>query len=395
MSRRSSNHGGESTLDEVHSVTTMSQAPPSTSGASKRMGRGLDREPRHTPVESNRGVHFKQNANTTVKRLKSQSSSLVCCTAPLAAVFTLACVGVVAVFATITTVSSLAFSAQVDEGMRSTLSAAMQFSMKFTVDPLTTSDTFATELISKIQVAPERYACDDGGAASSDFHANLSNMNYFFDAAVHGLARWQVVPYLYQVRRSKRYTDASGAPTAIACMVAPTVKKLSLFVNNTQFDANYTGASDLKALYTATVPPSAFSVNVTAKSFVQTALNFRATGVSWVAETFRVTPDSELSTKYTYLRKIQDPTDPTADWTLGIDHNMAVLKLILLAGTPPYTSEDLSIPPTQIAGSHSTMYDMAANTLMRSTHDGVPVAQPSGALFPIWVISCCGSERGV
>ena len=105
----------------------------------------------------------------------------------------------------------------------------------------------------------------------------------------------------------------------------------------------------------------------------------QTSGSMWFA--LAATVHGVVETRYTYVEQVVDPSEPGARWAVGIDHDMDDLITYLLEGTPPLSLGDTHSVPTQVAGAHTTLYDMASGTLLASTHANMPAADADLHLY--------------
>ena len=306
----------------------------------------------------------------------AKSSSPPCCSIPIAVLFVITCIFVALVFTVVTLVSSLAMTNEVVTSVESSLATSLQGAMKYVTDPLLKSQQYVMQLKEMIELRPETYACDD---SIVQFPGNSSTVNFLFQIGMYGLHRKDLYN-VFQTRVSKRFLKPDGSgPAGICCVISPGRSYLQLYLNNTQvLDRNING-SYLNTL--STQPGTSIkAVDVTTLALYRGAVQTTTTG--WISDSIApsVTGLAGPANKYSFFAHINNPSDPSEIWAVGIDHNMVDLKSTLLQATPPITVGQ-STTPSQVSGAHTTMYDLNEGLVMASTHPDVPVASTYGLLY--------------
>ena len=385
-----------STSSAPHSISNGSDFGART--PHRHRGTGLDtsttREPTVDSWRVGSAVASKQStargANPAKKEppARKKKTAPACCTVPLAVLFVVACVLIAIVFASITTLSSVTFNAQVDSGIKNSLGVSLENGMKYITDPLRQSASFLRKLRAMIESSPHKYACDDGAAGS--FPGNASNAGFFYEAGMYGLQR-PTLQYIYQTRLSSRFSNADGSRAPIVCLVAPRLNQTEYFVNNTQLSGTYESGADLEALTSVGVTNATPSyADIADLSIVKDPIG--TVGMRWLSAVMTArdlvgtsVQTDEVPTKFSYLLQIKAAAASDAQWAIGIDHNMNTLKNTLYRSTPPIklgaAAQSSTSALYQVPGAHTTLYNVDSGILMSSTHPQMPLAQDSGEMF--------------
>ena len=323
---------------------------------------------------------------------KKKKVEPACCTVPIAALFIVACVAIAGVFTAIAVQSSLAFQAEVESGVRNSISPALENAMSVFVAPLIQTATWARTMKMRLESSPAKYGCDDS-IVNMGFPGNDTNYGFFYEAGMHSLAR-PTLQFIYLTRVSKRYFNADGTGRSLVCLLSPGAKEAGLFYNNSRMSINFgAGGSALENMRTVHM---AASQNVDISHLPLSIDPMNTVGSRWLSASILITMDENITllnaslggiqTKFCFLIQIVDPYDPTAKWGLGIDHNMKDLRQTLSQATPPISvsaegsnasAESLYVTP----GAHTTLYDMANLMIMSSTREDSPAVQLTGKLY--------------
>ena len=308
-------------------------------------------------------------ADAGASKAAPKKSARACCTVPIVALFATACAVIAAAFTAITTKSSLDFTAEVNTRVQVDLSSSVEAMMKYVTDPLEETVAYVNQMKLMMDTKPEFYQCDDANPTA--FPGNASNGNFLYDAGMYGYQR-QHLHAIFQMRESRRFGGRG-----VGCVVYPDVNTtLRVYANGSMLETSISHPSELEGLEARNVgAPTA--ADLAALPEYDDVLN--ATEATWYASA--TTVDGQLMTRYTYVKPVVDPTNPNMRWAVGVDHDMSDLLTYLLEGTPPISLGDTHSVPTQVAGAHTTLYDMTSGTLLSSTHAGMPLVDGSGRLF--------------
>ena len=299
------------------------------------------------------------------------------CSAPLSIVFGIGCVAIAIFFATITVVSSVTFNSQVESSVKESLGTAMQGAMKYITDPLVQSQRYAHQLKDMIEADPTRYACDDSVIT---YPGNTSNQNFYFEAGMYALQHPNI-QLIYQSRLSKRYLRLDGlGPAGICCLIGPAQKTVGYMFNNSQYSAPFANSTYFASLASA-VPMTFRVADITSLALIRGPATTPTS--RWISDSINIAAAglTEPTNKYSYILHVNDPSNSSNVWAIGIDHTTATLKSTLLQATPPITVALPNVAPSQTAGAHTTLYDLNENLIMASTHPQVPIAREYGVLF--------------
>ena len=322
---------------------------------------------------------------------KKKKSTPVCCTVPLMVLFIIATIIVAIVFTAITTVSSITFTDQVEVGIKRSLKLSLESAMREIISPLLRSVIWVNQMKVMIESSPAKYACDDGNITALD--GNASNAGFLYEAGMYALQR-PSLHFIYQTRLSDRHTTPNGTKRPIVCLVSPTQTRALLFANGTRISVSYAaGGSTLEGI--ANLPFTPADVDIDSLSFarepVETVEPRWLSGPITIRLGTNITILSverdDVETKFGYMVHVNDPSDPTAKWGLGIDHNMKSLQVILRQATPPIRlilASDVNeseIVTNQVSGAHTSIYNMNEGVLMSSTHPDMPIVQTNGNMF--------------
>jgi class 3 adenylate cyclase len=294
------------------------------------------------------------------------------------------------VFTAITTVSSITFTNQVEAGIKRNRKLSLESAMREIISPLQRSASWVNQMAVMLEASPHKYKCDDGNISSLD--GNASNAGFLYDAGMYALQR-PTLRFIYQTRLSSRFTTPNGTKRPIVCLVSPPQTEAILFANGSRISANYAaGGSALEGI--GTIPTTTSEVDIINLSFVREPVE--TVEPRWLSGPVTIRLGTNITilsvqrdnveTRFSYMVNITDPSDPTAKWAVGIDHNMKTLQVTLRQATPPVqlsltaTNESVSTI-TMVSGAHTSIYNMHEGVLMSSTHPDMPIVQSNGKMF--------------
>ena len=308
------------------------------------------------------------------KHLQMSSAQKKRVSCPLSLVFAVGCVAVVAAFTAVTALSGVLFSSTMKTSVDSTVELALRGAFDHVLQPLQESERYVERLRDKIETEPAAYALDD--EYPNSIPANPSLKGFFIDGMLASIQRPEML-YIFQVRQSSRYFHSPGNPVDMTMVSSGVDMQFLYLTNNTWVQIDLPSKSDI-ANFTS-LPESVSDVNISGTPYIQVA--YDTPDKRWVIAAFSI-PSAGVatSTLMTIYAKVKH--SGSERWAVGIDHNMASFRELMLQATPPFSLGVTNPDKVVVDGSHTSLYDLHGGAFVTSSLRGVTLFKSDTELWP-------------
>ena len=289
----------------------------------------------------------------------------------LACIFAGACLGVVAAFVLVGTLSDELFEIAITHAIDKEIEVAIRQSMELIIDPLDHSEQLVERLRDKIEMYPSLYALDD--ADPNSLAGNPTCHMFVADGVLSTLQRPEIS--MFQMRQSSRFEHRPGQP--MDTMMEINQHEIAFSANNSVATFHIASKADLINL-TAPLPTTYHLENVSGTKHITNG--YATPDMRWVVSAFGL-PDLGIAT--TSMMTIYGRVRNTSTaWAVGIDHNMSGFEELLLQGTAPFTFGTHDPNKVVRAGAHTSLYDMHESTFVTTSVRSIPLYKSDTELWP-------------
>ena len=294
-------------------------------------------------------------------------------TVPIAVLFAIGCIIIVAAFTAVTVYAGLSFTSTVDDMVTYNLDLALRGAMQQIRIPLDESERYLNQLRDKIENEPDIYAINDSNPTTFE-----TLREFFADTTFVGLERPEITS-VYQVRLSTTYQHTPGHfvdSLALVNFYPGSEYELLIFINNTIISTISSDKAKFKN--TSLFEVEDFPYNTSGEDYLYQT--YTTSEKKWDIATYTI-PDGDPNNPTTTLMTLYAKIRGFDRFGIGIDHNMVDFRECMRQTTAPFTTGTFDAEKVMEEGAHSSLYDMSRGALMTTSVKNMKLYQPDTTLW--------------